>query len=183
MIGRRGFLAGGLVVLAGCGTSAAGNGYVAGDGSYTPVAPANRKPARVLSGTTVAGTSLTTSSYLGKVLVLNVWGSWCAPCRKEAPDLVAAADKTAEVAAFVGINTRDLDPAPARAFERAFGISYPSLYDPTGSLLLDLSEDLPPNAIPSTLVIDREGRVAARVVGTTTAATLIGIVTDVAEGR
>jgi len=83
---------------------------------------------------------------------------------------------------FVGINPRDLNQAPARAFQRAFGITYTSLYDPTGSLLLGFS-DLPPNAIPSTLVIDAKGRVAARIVGGTTTATIVGIVTDVSQGR
>jgi hypothetical protein len=83
---------------------------------------------------------------------------------------------------FVGINTRDLSPAPAQAFQRAFGITYTSLYDPTGALLLGFT-DLPPNAIPSTLVIDAKGRVAARIVGATTTATIVGLVTDISEGR
>ena len=171
-----------LALLAGCGTAQAGNGFVSGDGSYTTVPPDQRKPAPTLAGTTVDGAAFDASVLQGKVVVVNVWGSWCAPCRKEAPDLQAAAAQTTGTAIFVGINTRDLDKAPAQAFQRAFGITYTSLYDPTGSLLLGFS-DLPPNAIPSTLVIDAKGRVAARIVGGTTTATIVGIITDVSEGR
>ena len=171
-----------VLLLAGCGTAQAGNGFVSGDGTYTAVPPDQRKPAAALAGTTVDGATFDASTLTGKVVVVNVWGSWCAPCRKEAPDLQAAATQTSGTAVFVGINTRDLSPAPAQAFQRAFGVTYTSLYDPTGALLLGFS-DLPPNAIPSTLVIDAKGRVAARIVGATTTATIVGLVTDVSEGR
>jgi thiol-disulfide isomerase/thioredoxin len=171
-----------LALLAGCGTAQAGNGFVSGDGSYTTVPPDQRKAAPALHGTTVDGAAFDPSLLTGKVVVVNVWGSWCAPCRKEAPDLQAASAQTSGTAVFVGINTRDLDQAPAQAFQRAFGITYTSLYDPTGALLLGFT-DLPPNAIPSTLVIDAKGRVAARIVGATTTATIVGLVTDISEGR
>lgn len=87
------------------------------------------------------------------------------------------------MARFVGINTRDPDPAQARAFNRTFGVTYPSLYDPAGALVLQLRGQVPPNGIPATLVIDAAGRIAARIVGATTKLTLVSVVTDVANGR
>ncbi|MBI4901882.1 MAG: TlpA family protein disulfide reductase [Actinobacteria bacterium] len=171
-----------VVLLAGCGTAQSGRGFVSGDGSYTTVPPAQRKAAPALKGTTVDGGTFDPSTLTGKVVVINVWGSWCAPCRKEAADLQAAATQTSGKAVFVGVNTRDLDPAPAQAFQRAFGVTYPSLYDPTGALLLGFT-DLPPNAIPSTLVLDAKGRVAARIVGPTTTAPIVGLDSDIAEGH
>src|SRR5690606_34952274 len=96
---------------------------------------------------------------------------------KEAPALVEVASQYPEVQ-FIGINTRDLDPAPARAFVRAFEVPYPNIYDPDGALLLEFGQ-LPPKAIPSTLVIDESGRVAARILGEVTAATLAGVIDDV----
>lgn len=79
---------------------------------------------------------------------------------------------------FIGVNTRDLDPAPAQAFVRAFNLPYPSIYDPDGSQLLDFGQ-LPPKAIPSTLIIDAEGRIAARILGEANAAAFAGVIEDV----
>lgn len=173
-----------VALLAGC-TSGKGaqGGFVGGDGTLTRIAVAERKPAPVLSGTDLEGRPLTTSTYAGKVVVLNVWGSWCAPCRKEAPALVSAASKLDGRAAFVGIATRDAEAAPALAFQRQFGVKYPSFHDPDGSLLLQLSGDVSPNAIPTTLVIDAQGRVAARILGEASEGTLVGMVTDVEAGK
>jgi len=147
------------------------------------VPPADRKPAPVAAGPKLGGGQISTADYPGKVIVLNVWGSWCAPCRKEAKDLQAAQVKTRKVAQFIGLNTRDLDPAPAQAFVRAFGITYPHIYDPKGQVLTRFAGDLPPSAIPTTLVIDPQGRLAARVVGTISASTLVDLITDVEQGR
>ena len=91
-----------------------------------------------------------------------------------------AAGRTKDVAVFYGINIRDLDPGPAQAFSRAFDITYPSFYDPDGAMLLKFSE-LPPKAIPSTLVIDRKGRSAARFLGEVSTATLVQAINDVAK--
>jgi thiol-disulfide isomerase/thioredoxin len=109
--------------------------------------------------------------------------SWCAPCRAEAPDLVGAAERTADVAQFVGMNVKEENPAAEQAFLRATGVTYPNLDDTTGQLQLAFADTLPPAAIPSTLVIDADGRVAARVLGPITETTLVDLVTDVAEGR
>lgn len=172
------------LVTAGCGAApTADGGFVGGDGSLTLVPLARRTPAPRISGETLTGGSFDSASVAGKVVVYNVWGSWCAPCRKEAPALEEAARRTAGTAVFVGINTRDLDRAPARAFTRAFGVTYESVYDPDGRLLLLFGTQLPPSAIPSTLVVDPQGRIAARVLGEVTAATLVGLVEEVASGR
>ena len=113
---------------------------------------------------------------------MNVWGSWCAPCRKEAPELEAVSRSRRDVAQLIGLDIRDYDPAPAAAFVRAFGVTYPQIYDPRGTQLVKYSE-LPPNGIPSTLIIDRQGRIAVRIVGAITRGTLTQMIDDVAAGR
>jgi thiol-disulfide isomerase/thioredoxin len=154
--------------LAGCssgsGSSSDQSNFVSGSGGITLVKAADRKPAPDLSGRTVDGSQASLAAYRGKVVVVNVWGSWCAPCRAEAPNLVAVANADkAKGVQFLGINTRDLEAAPAAAFEKHFAVPYPSLYDRDGSLLLRFPKgSLNAQAIPSTLVIDRQGRIAAR---------------------
>jgi thiol-disulfide isomerase/thioredoxin len=177
-----------LAMLAGCTTQTAGDektrtgsetGFVSGQ-SFTQVPAAERRIAPVATGPAVTGDgTISTADYPGKVLVINVWGSWCAPCRKEAPDLVAASKDTSEVAQFIGLDVRDYDRAPAQAFVRAFGVTYPSIYDPTGAQLIKFT-DLPPTGIPSTLIIDRKGRIAARIVGIISRITMTQMITDIA---
>lgn len=161
-------------------SSGNGQGFISGDGSTVVLAPDERQPAPEVSGTTLQGDELALTDFAGDVVVLNVWGSWCAPCRAEAATLQEVSDEFTERGVqFVGINTRD-DQADAKAFERNFGITYPSLVDPDGQLQLRFRDSLPPTSIPSTLVIDREGRVAARVLGPTSYLQLKGLVEDVA---
>jgi thiol-disulfide isomerase/thioredoxin len=177
-----------IVLLAGCTAQTAGDeqtrtgsrtGFIGGQ-SLTQLPPAKRRPAPVITGPALTGdTTLSTADYAGKVIVINVWGSWCAPCRKEAPDLAAASKQTATVAQFVGLDIRDYDKAPAQAFIRAFDVLYPSIYDPRGTQLVKFTE-LPPSAIPSTLIIDRKGRIAARVIGVISKATLAQMINDMA---
>jgi thiol-disulfide isomerase/thioredoxin len=172
------------VLLAGCSApSNEGAGFVTGDGTLTVLPVGQRPPAPELVGKTLDGATWQSSDQAGKVIVYNVWGSWCAPCRAEAPELVAAARATSGSAVFVGLNTRDLDTAAPSAFVRAFGVPYPNLYDPDGALLLKFSSQLPANAIPSTLLVDPSGRVAARIIGQTTQATLVGLINDLAAGK
>lgn len=178
----------GLLLVSGCtGDEDGGNGrdgFVSGDGRITQIAPDEREPAPAVSGPVVGdGEPIDLADYRGSVVVLNVWASWCAPCRAEAPDLVAAAADTADIAQFVGLNAKEDNPAAEQAYLRAFEVTYPSLDDPTGELQLRFAGNLPPAAIPSTLVIDAEGRVAARVLGEISRGTLVDVVTDVAEGR
>lgn len=178
-------------MLAGCSATGADEptratnqeGYVGAERSVTMIDPAERKPAPAIKGAVLGadGKQVDVADLTGKVVVLNVWGSWCGPCRAEAPALQRASEKTKGVAQFLGLNTKDYDQAPAEAFNRAFKITYPSIWDPTGSILVSLSDTLPPKGIPSTLIIDRNGQVAARVVGTVTETTLVDMITDVAE--
>ena len=156
-----------LLVLAGCSQHSAdvgdSAGFVAGDGSSVLLPAEERLPAPVLTGTDLDGEQVDTSAWRGNPGVINVWASWCAPCRAEAPELVAVSAKNPDVN-FLGLDTRDSD-APARAFVEKFGITYPNLPDPNGQLVLEFSDSLPPQAIPSTLLIDSEGRVAGRFLG------------------
>lgn len=188
LVRPRRLAAGGALIVAltatGCAAGTGGDqtGFVAGSTGLTRVAPDQRHAAPVASGPGLDGGEVTTS-HPGKVVVVNVWGSWCAPCRKEAPDLEQAHRQTAEKAEFVGINTRDPDVSPAQAFQRAFGVTYRSIHDPQATQLVKFSGDLPPSGIPSTLVIDPQGRVAARIIGPVDTTTLVGLVNDTAEGR
>lgn len=134
-----------------------------------------------VKGATVEGEKLDLAGYRGHVLVLNVWGSWCAPCRAEAPDLVeVAAESEPRGVRFVGIDVRD-NPAAARAFARRFGVTYPSFDDQGGRVLAQFSGIVPVAAVPSTLVVDKAGIVRARVIGVIDAATLRGVIQDVEQ--
>ena len=165
-------------------TQSAGQvGYPTVPRNLTRISPDQRQVLATVSGPALGSNqTISTQDYRGKVVVINVWGSWCPPCRKEAPDLQAASVETKDVAQFVGITSKDYDPAQAIAFTRAFSISYPSIFDPTGKVLLNFAEVLPPSAIPSTMIIDSEGRLAARVLGPITQTTLVDMIDDVASG-
>jgi thiol-disulfide isomerase/thioredoxin len=149
--------------------SPGGNGltYIEGDGTVTVIPPAERVAAPKLTGTTLDGAPYSSTSDAGHVIVANVWASWCAPCRAEAPALAQLSKVFGpQNVSFLGINTRD-QQAAARAFVERFGLGYPSIVDPDGSLLLAFGTSAPRN-IPSTLVIDRQGRIAATVAGSIT---------------
>ena len=156
-----------------------GKGYVSGDGSIERVGSDQRSALPALSGTTLAGTPWKVADARDKVVVLNVWGQWCGPCVAEMPHLqqvwaqLSAAGKPVQ---FMGINYRD-GVETAKAFLRANKITYPSLEDDGGRTLLALRGKA--NTTPTTLVLDRQGRIAARVSGPVTAATLSGLVNDV----
>ena len=131
-----------------------------------------------LRGGTLDGDRLDVSDWRGHVVVINAWGSWCGPCREEAPALRRVSEETkAAGVRFVGIDTRDNDAA-GRAFAREFGITYPSLVDDSGRVMLAFGRTIPVAAVPSTVVVDRRGRIAARVIGAVTYSTLRGLVDD-----
>jgi thiol-disulfide isomerase/thioredoxin len=179
----------GVGASAGCaGTQAAQNGpgagdsrYVAGDGSTRFIGPAGRKPAPRVHGTTLDGKPFDLAALRGKVVVVNFWASWCAPCRGEAPALEQVyREHKANGVEFAGVDIKD-DPEPAKAFVRKFKVGYPSVVDQDGQVTLAF-RDVPPNAVPSTLILDRQGRIAASVIGATTYNRLKELLGRVAAG-
>ena len=162
-----------LTACGGGGSSTAEESFVSGDGSTTFIKIPDRKIAPAITGMTLSGDNYTYKK--DRVAVVNVWASWCSPCRAEAPTLVALANKYTDVA-FIGILTRD-NPANAEAFERRFNIPYPTIID--DSILIGFKGSLPANAIPSTVVLDKSGRVAARISGVVTVASLSELIEKV----
>ncbi|WP_328340979.1 TlpA family protein disulfide reductase [Micromonospora sp. NBC_00421] len=142
--------------LVGC-SSGDEEGRCANNGGIVECAPDQRSAAPKIAGDLLTGGRYDTSQARGQVVVLNFWGSWCAPCRAEADDLEATyqATKAAGVT-FLGINVQD-SRDKATAFEEG-RVTYPSLFDPASRLALAL--DIPPNTIPATVVLDRQGRIA-----------------------
>lgn len=172
-------------LLAGCGSDSSetasedGSGFVGGDGSIVIIDPDDRVAAPALTGVTLEGTDFTLADYRGDIVVLNVWASWCAPCRAEAPELQEVWEEVEpQGVQFIGLNTRDSTTA-ARGFVETMGLTFPSVEDTDGRLQLLFADSLPPQAIPSTLVIDREGQVAARALGKVSASTLRGMIEQV----
>ncbi|WP_406095792.1 TlpA family protein disulfide reductase [Streptomyces sp. NBC_01013] len=154
----------------GPGNTTGGGGdtnFVTGNGGIATAPKGERADAPKLDGETLDGKQLDLADYKGKVVVLNAWGSWCAPCRLEAKYFTKVAKETKDQGVqFVGINTRDPERAQALSFEKDFGVTYPSFYDRAGKLLLRFPKGtFKLQSIPSTVVIDREGKLAARVVG------------------
>lgn len=173
------------LTLAGCSSDEVGSsgeqGFVSGRGIITTLPAAERKAPGEVAGETLDGEPIALSDFEGQVVVVNVWGSWCAPCRAEAPMLAEAArDLADDDVAFLGIDSRDPSRSAAQAFVRRFDLPYPSIYDQQGETLLAFRGTLNPNAIPSTVIIDREGRVAASVLGEITRTTLYDLVEEVA---
>lgn len=153
------------VLAAGCsGTAqgAASDGYVAGDGSASVIAEAEREGAPDVHGTTLQGEALALRDLDGPVVV-NFWASWCGPCAKEAPALQNVADAYEGRVSFVGVNVKD-QPAAARNFEEDFGVEYPSWEDEAASIAASFG-GIGPAALPSTIILDAEHRVAARLFG------------------
>ncbi|WP_258045897.1 TlpA disulfide reductase family protein [Leifsonia shinshuensis] len=163
------------LLLSGCSSNdslatqyRSGNGqnYIAGDGSVSEYAAANRGAPVAFSGKLADGTTVSSKDYAGKVLVVNFWYAGCPPCRVEAPDLESLSQKYAsQGVSFLGVNLYD-SASTAASFEQDKGVTYPSVLDrDTGSVLLAFSKTVPPKATPTTIVIDKQGRVAARILG------------------
>lgn len=159
--------------------------YIAGDGTVSEFVQANRAAAVVWKGKTGSGATLSNTQLTGVVVVMNFWYAGCAPCRAEAPDLVALnREFVGKKVQFIGVNVRDT-AATANAFERKFDITWPSIIDVnTGSVLMSFTGVVTPQAVPTTLVIDAKGRVSARILGRIEKGTLKALIkTAVSENK
>lgn len=147
-------------------------GYVAGDGSTTSFLAEDRTDPVEFEGVTEFGETFSSAETIGSVTVVNFWYAGCAPCRVEAPDLVEVYNEfDSQGVKFIGVNTRD-ERAQAAQFAKEFGIEYPSIMDSAGDRQAQraFAGQVPLNAVPTTLVLDAEGRVAHRIVGQLAAA-------------
>jgi peroxiredoxin len=140
--------------------------YISGDGAVTEVAADKRTDAVDFEAKDIDGETLSSKELKGKVVVLNFWYAGCPPCRAEAKYLNTVHDQFADDdVQFIGVNVRD-EQATAEAFERTFKVDYPTVLDQkTGAMQLALSGQIAPNAVPATIVLDKQGRVAARIIG------------------
>lgn len=155
----------------------ANKNYIAGDGSVSEYVPESRGEPVELSGELYDGRTVRSADWKDKVVVLNFWYAACTPCRVEAPALEELHQEFKEEGVlFYGVNLRD-SPATAAAFERSFGTTYPS-FDSESGILLALSKYVPPQAVPTTLVLDRNSQVAARILGVAERGTLKALISD-----
>ncbi|MFM6963428.1 MAG: TlpA family protein disulfide reductase [Micrococcales bacterium] len=155
--------------------------YIAGDGTVSEYAKGSRQTAGAWTGKTESGATLSAEQLSGVVVVMNFWYAGCAPCRAEAKDLVALNDKfKGQQVQFIGVNVRD-SAATALAFDRTFKISWPSILDASsGSVMLAFTGVVSPQAVPTTIVIDKTGKVAGRILGRLDKSTLWAIIQRVA---
>ena len=171
-----------LIVVLATGWAGSGNSSVTTvDGSTSAVlySAGHRPLAPEFTATTLTGSKLSLSDYRGKVVVLNFWGSWCVPCRAEAPTLAALAAKyQPSGVSFLGVDVRDTT-ASALAFAHSFHITYPSVSDESSAITLDFTAKVPIAGTPTTLVVDRTGHIAGAVFGTVTYAELTAILAKV----
>ncbi|MCW2737022.1 TlpA disulfide reductase family protein [Nocardioides sp.] len=173
-----------LLALVGCSSlSGTGDkGYISGEGVPVEVAAVDREAPIELTGTDLDGNDVDLAAMRGKPVVVNVWWSECPPCRVEQPDLNEAAAELGDSVTFVGLNIRDASAEKGQAFVRNFEVPYPSVYSPDGRALLAFAGTLNPRSIPSTVVLDADGRVAASVQGRIpTTQTLISLVDKVLD--
>ena len=173
-----------ILLLGGCSTASISNnsdsGFISGNGATVLVSPQERGEVIALAGETLEGEQLDIADWRGDPVVVNLWASWCGPCRAEAADLenVYLQFESSGVK-FLGLNTRD-GLAAAKAFNTRFNTSYPSIQDKDGQLTLVFG-NLGPAATPSTLILDSQGRVAARILGPTTQSQLRVVLEAVIE--
>lgn len=152
-------------------------GYVSGDGTVTILGNDPDAAVVEVTGVDYEGQPVDIADYRGDVVLINTWYASCPPCRAEAPDLVALDAR--DGVQLIGINSRD-DAGTAQAFERTFGVEYPSINDSDGKAVAALQGLIAINAVPTTVILDPDGRVYARVIGRVEASTLNALVDDAA---
>jgi peroxiredoxin len=177
-------LAGALVVTFAEGSGqASGVTYIDGNTSQMVYAVGHRALAPDFSGTSLTGTPIRLASYRGKIVVLNFWGSWCNPCRSEAPTLAVVSEQyRSQGVSFLGDDVGDT-PANALAFTRSVGITYPSVNDSGYDVLQDFGRVVPVSDTPTTVVIDRTGHIAGLVIGTVSYQAMTTILRDVVTSQ
>ncbi|GAB3245494.1 TlpA disulfide reductase family protein [Arthrobacter pigmenti] len=160
-----------------------GQNYVAGDGSVSEYGAESRGEPVRFSSELYDGSVVNSRDWTGQVTVLNFWYAACPPCRAEAEDLQALYEKYKDDGVmFYGVNVRDPE-ATAAAFERNFGITYPSFDDRDGEVLFAMTQYVPPQAVPTTVVLDQQGRVASRIIGLAEKSTLDALIADAVAGK
>jgi thiol-disulfide isomerase/thioredoxin len=163
--------------------ASSGQSFVGASYSSTYFRPGSRPVAPAVSGKTLDGKRLSLAGLRGNVVVMNFWGSWCGPCRKEAPALAALSTHFSNKAVrFVGDDVHDYTAA-AQAFDSTFNVGYPSFNDSGEQIVLAFHSTVPPAAIPTTLIIDRTGHIAARIVGGITYASLEPLIARIAAEK
>jgi thiol-disulfide isomerase/thioredoxin len=156
--------------------------YIGGDGTVVEIAEENRAEPVSFTSVTDLGEPLDSADYDGDVMVVNFWYAACPPCRTEAPDLEALHQQYQDQGvSFIGVNVRD-QAGTAVAFAKRFGVTYPSVIDSNdGAVQLAFAGQVAPNAVPTTIVVDREGRVAARITGAADKSILNALITSVLD--
>jgi thiol-disulfide isomerase/thioredoxin len=176
-----------LALVSACGVPHVTDGHWAsGDGGVQVVSAVDRGDPITLSGTTLEGKHFDLASTRGKVTVVDLWGAWCADCVQEAGDVEAAHRQLGAKVAFVGLDVHDSSADTARAFQRGNHLTYPSLYSPDSSVLLAFPNTAhlsTMSAIPGTVILDKQGRVATVIHGETDTTTLVDAVQDVEDGK
>lgn len=169
-------LGGGLAI----GLSAQGKGNASASDGIVKYQPGQRPAAPDFTAASLTGGTIKLSSYRGKTVVLNFWGSWCSPCRDEAPTLAVLSEQYGKQGvAFLGDDVGDT-PANALAFTRSIGIGYPSINDPGYAVVQKFSQVTPVSDTPTTVVIDKTGHVAGMVIGTVSYGQMTTLLRDAA---
>lgn len=174
---RKALLVLAALALAGCNSAVEGTQYEGAEGAYTTWSESDRSAPASASGTTFDGQEISLEDYRGEVVLINTWYASCPPCRAEAADLVSIAEDYPELV-MIGVNTRD-EAGAAEAFDRTFSIPYPSIRGVDGKFIAGLEGTIPLQAVPTTLILDREGRPAARYLGAINPEIVRGLIDDV----